>query len=96
MVHLSKCIAALDGKGLSLYHLGNYTGAIKYYDKALAIDPKDIYALDTKCAAEGFYPRNLQKVQVTRLEYEYRTHQFCAVKVCDCEQIAEALSHYIH
>jgi tetratricopeptide (TPR) repeat protein len=28
--------------------LGNYTGAIKYYDKALAIDPNDTYALDNK------------------------------------------------
>ena len=47
-----------------------------------------------KMRAEGFYPRNLQKVQVTRLEYELLTHQFCARKV-DCGQIAEALSHYI-
>jgi tetratricopeptide (TPR) repeat protein len=27
-------------KGLALYYLGNYTGAIVYFDKALAIDPK--------------------------------------------------------
>ena len=31
-----------------LTDLGNYTGAIKYFDKALAIDPKDTTALDDK------------------------------------------------
>lgn len=35
-------------KGNALGSLGNYTGAILYYDKALAIDPKDVYALDGK------------------------------------------------
>jgi tetratricopeptide (TPR) repeat protein len=28
--------------------LGNYTGAIEYYDKALTIQPNDSYALDNK------------------------------------------------
>ena len=31
--------------GYELYSLGNYTGAIVYYDKVLAIDPNDKYAL---------------------------------------------------
>jgi tetratricopeptide (TPR) repeat protein len=35
---------ALDG-------LGNYSGAIQYYDKALAINPKHISALNNKGAA---------------------------------------------
>ena len=29
---------------------GNYTGALKYSDKALALDPNDTYALDNKAA----------------------------------------------
>ena len=28
--------------------LGNYTGAIQYFDKALTIDPKNVYALAHK------------------------------------------------
>jgi tetratricopeptide (TPR) repeat protein len=32
-------------KGLALYYLGDYTGAIVYFDKGLAIDPKLIAAL---------------------------------------------------
>ena len=32
---------ALNNKGLALDNLRNYTGAIKYYDKLLAIDPND-------------------------------------------------------
>jgi tetratricopeptide (TPR) repeat protein len=39
--------AVLD-KGLALENLRNYTGAIVYFDKALAIDPNDTYALDNK------------------------------------------------
>jgi len=35
-------------KGLALAHLESYTGAIEYFDKALAIDPKHIAALDDK------------------------------------------------
>lgn len=31
---------ALNNKGWALYNLGNYTGAIKFYDRALVIDPK--------------------------------------------------------
>ena len=35
-------------KGLALSDLGNYTGAIVYYDKALAINPHDVNALTHK------------------------------------------------
>ena len=35
----------LIDKGQALIHLGNHTGAITYFDKALAIDPKDEDAL---------------------------------------------------
>ncbi|MFZ0513199.1 MAG: tetratricopeptide repeat protein [Candidatus Nitrosopolaris sp.] len=41
----------LYNKGLALYKLENYTGAIKYYDKALAINPKDVSALSDKGSA---------------------------------------------
>jgi tetratricopeptide (TPR) repeat protein len=34
-------INTLNNIGLVLRHQGNYTGAIEYYDKALAINPKD-------------------------------------------------------
>jgi tetratricopeptide (TPR) repeat protein len=40
--------SALFKKGLALDNLGNYTGAIKYYDKALDIDPNDKLILDNK------------------------------------------------
>ncbi len=40
---------ALVHKGIALDILGNHTGAIAYYDKALAIDPKNVAALTSKC-----------------------------------------------
>ena len=43
-------VRALTNKGISLYNLGNYTGAIKYYDKALAIQPNNTCALTNKDA----------------------------------------------
>ena len=46
-------------KGAVLNSLGNYTEAIKSYDKALAIDPHNVYALNNKGAALyrlGNYP----------------------------------------
>ena len=36
---------ALYNKGLALIHLGNYTGAIEYFDRALAVDHNDKDAL---------------------------------------------------
>ena len=38
----------LYNEGLALYHRGNYTEAIGYFDKALAINPKYISALGEK------------------------------------------------
>jgi tetratricopeptide (TPR) repeat protein len=38
----------LYNNGLALFKLDNYTGAIEYYDKALAINPKDVNALTDK------------------------------------------------
>jgi lipoprotein NlpI len=38
-------VDALNHKGVALNSLGNYTGAIEYFDKTLAIDPKHIAAL---------------------------------------------------
>ena len=40
-------------KGNALGSLGNYSGAIEYYDKALAIDPHYVYALTGKGLALG-------------------------------------------
>ena len=43
-----KDVGVLGNKGIALYHLGNYTGAIQSYDKALAIDAKNLDALNNK------------------------------------------------
>jgi tetratricopeptide (TPR) repeat protein len=43
------------GKGTALGNLGNYTGAIEYYDKTLAIDPKHIASLDGLALADVCY-----------------------------------------
>jgi tetratricopeptide (TPR) repeat protein len=40
--------AALNNKGTVLRDEGNYTGAIGYYDKALAIEPNLLSALNNK------------------------------------------------
>jgi tetratricopeptide (TPR) repeat protein len=47
----SHYVNALTNKALALGRLGNFTGAIEYIDKALAIQPNDTYALDSKAAA---------------------------------------------
>jgi len=44
-------VNALVDKGAFLNDLGNHTGAIQYYDKALAVDPKYVNALDNKGVA---------------------------------------------
>jgi tetratricopeptide (TPR) repeat protein len=44
---------ALDNKGYDLNALGNHSGAILYYDKALALDPHDVDALNNKGLALG-------------------------------------------
>jgi tetratricopeptide (TPR) repeat protein len=41
-------VSALKDKGDALADLRKYTGAILYYDKALAIDPQYVYVLDNK------------------------------------------------
>jgi lipoprotein NlpI len=42
-------VDALNNKGVALNNLGNYTGAIEFYNKTLAIDPKNTFAL-TNCS----------------------------------------------
>ena len=49
--HTSVDIYNLYNKGVTLFNSGNYTGAIKYYDKALAVNPNDINTLNNKGAA---------------------------------------------
>ena len=44
----SSNVSALVHKGSALYSLGNYTQAIQYYDKALAVDPNNKRALNNK------------------------------------------------
>jgi tetratricopeptide (TPR) repeat protein len=41
-------VITVYNKGQALYNSGNYTGAILYYDKALAIDPHYVNALTGK------------------------------------------------
>ena len=50
----SKDIDALNQKGLDLYNQGEYQEAIKWYDKALEIDPNYVYALNNKGLALNF------------------------------------------
>ena len=38
----------LDNKGFALYALGNFSGALYYYDRALAIEPNFTGALNDK------------------------------------------------
>jgi Flp pilus assembly protein TadD len=45
-------IEILNDKGFALDNLGNHTEAIKYYDKALDIAPKDKLILDNKHLAQ--------------------------------------------
>jgi len=40
-----------ENRGYELYNLGNYSGAIEYYDKVLAMDPNDRDALTNKGSA---------------------------------------------
>ena len=44
--------------GFALDMIGNHTGAIKYYDKALSIDPKDKLILDNKHIAQEDLRKN--------------------------------------
>src|SRR5262249_35337186 len=46
--------ALLYAEGNYLHKLGNYTTAIKYFDKALAIDPNYVSALNDKGLALGY------------------------------------------
>jgi tetratricopeptide (TPR) repeat protein len=41
----------LVSKGAALQELGQYHGAIVMYDRVLAIDPTDVYALGGKAAS---------------------------------------------
>jgi tetratricopeptide (TPR) repeat protein len=43
----------LDNKAAALNNLGNYTGAIEFYDKSLAIDPKNTYGLTNKLTVKS-------------------------------------------
>ena len=59
-------VYALTGKGTALGSLGNLTGAILYYDKALAIQPNDTYALTSK----GLALDNLRNLTGAILYYD--------------------------
>jgi tetratricopeptide (TPR) repeat protein len=47
----SSDVSTLINKANALYYLGNYTEAIRYYDKALTLDPKDKVILRNKADA---------------------------------------------
>ena len=44
---------ALNNEGDALFVSGQYEKAIEYYDKVLAIEPNDVYALTNKGALLG-------------------------------------------
>ena len=43
----------MTNKGIELNKIGNYNESIVYFDKALAIDPKNVLALNEKGNAYG-------------------------------------------
>ena len=47
LIHQPKNVDVLTDKGIALNNIGNYTGAITYYDKTLGIDPKNVDVLST-------------------------------------------------
>jgi tetratricopeptide (TPR) repeat protein len=49
-------VNALVDEGAFLNDLGNHTGAIQYYDKALAVDPNNVAALNNKGNALNSFP----------------------------------------
>ncbi len=62
-------------KGVSLDKLGNYTGAVLYYNKALAIDPKNTFALTNKDAILHMLGNNTTPGNATNIqEYENSTY----------------------
>jgi Flp pilus assembly protein TadD len=56
-------INTLINKALALDNLGNYTQAIQYLNKALAIDPKDVDVLNNKGSALGRLGDHTQAIQ---------------------------------
>ncbi|MGB6593241.1 MAG: tetratricopeptide repeat protein [Candidatus Nitrosopolaris sp.] len=72
-------VQQLGNKGAALVDLGNYTQAITYFDKALAIDPNDKYALNLKQLAQVTLHTTLPIQTITGnvtkfLEYENSTY----------------------
>ena len=53
LVYAQYDATTLIKKGNSLFYQGNYTQAIKYYDKALAIDPNNKLALANKSSVSN-------------------------------------------
>ncbi len=50
---------------IALYKVGNYTGAIRYFDKALAIDPKYEVALTYKGIALDYLGKYTEALRRT-------------------------------
>ena len=71
-------LPVLDNKGVAFYHLGNYTGAITYYNRALAIDPSVVFAsydkgnaleaLENYSDAITYFDKALALIQITFLQ----------------------------
>ena len=55
-------VAVLNSKGVSLNALGKYNESIVYFDKALAIDPKNVLALNEKGNAFGGLGNYIQAI----------------------------------
>ncbi|MGC2574341.1 MAG: tetratricopeptide repeat protein, partial [Candidatus Nitrosopolaris sp.] len=68
-------IDALNNKGAALNSLGNYTGALEFYNKALTIDPNDTFALTNKDVILHMLGNNTTPGNVTNfLEYDNSTY----------------------
>ncbi len=60
---------------MALNSLGNYTGAVEFYDKTLAIDPKNTFALTNKDAILHMLGNNTTPGNATNfLQYENSTY----------------------
>ncbi len=55
-------VAVLNSKGVSLNGLGKSNESIVYFDKALAIDPKNVLALNEKGNAFGGIGNYIQAI----------------------------------
>jgi tetratricopeptide (TPR) repeat protein len=63
--------------------LGNHTGAIQYYDKALAVDPNNVAALNNKGNALGKLGKHVEA-----------TKYYKAIKILKSNQSSQSVGYF--